>query len=131
MTASLGYQNPDQMENTLADILGRIISDEPVSPGEGIIHHAEGIDLTPANIELAGLEVTLVNTMSREMILREYLNSMSCFFLICKFLGITPQQFFDLDMPEPSKMNELTEAAKSLPSDSLDLLISMANKLKK
>ena len=57
--------------------------------------------------------------------------SMSCFFLICEFLGITPQQFFDLDMPEPSKINELTEAAKSLPSDSLDLLISMANKLKK
>ena len=75
MTASLGYRNPDQMENTLADILGRIITDEPVSPGEGIIHHAEGIDLMPANIELAGLEVTLVNTMSRETILREYLNS--------------------------------------------------------
>ena len=75
MTASLGYQNPDQMENTLADILGRIISDEPVPPGEGIIHHVEGIDLMPANIELAGLEVTLVNTMSRETILREYLNS--------------------------------------------------------
>ena len=69
MTASLGYQHPDQMENTLADILGRIISDEPVSPGEGIIHHAEGIDLMPANIELAGLEVTLVNTMSRETVL--------------------------------------------------------------
>ena len=75
MTASLGYQNPDQMENTLADILGRIISDEPVSPGKGIIHHTEGIDLMPANIELAGLEVTLVNTMSRETVLREYLNS--------------------------------------------------------
>ena len=75
MTASLGYQNPDQMENTLAEILGHIISDEPVSPGEGIIYHAEGIDLVPANIELAGLEVTLVNTMSRETILREYLNS--------------------------------------------------------
>ena len=63
------------MENTLAAILGRIISDEPVSPGEGIIHHAEGVDLLPANIELSGLEVTLVNTMSRETVLREYLNS--------------------------------------------------------
>lgn len=75
LTASLGHQHPDQMENTLAPILGRIISDEPVSPGEGIIHHEEGIDLLPANIELSGLEVTLVNTMSRETILREYLNS--------------------------------------------------------
>ena len=70
LTASLGYQHPDQMENTLAEILGHIISDEPVSPGEGIIHHTEGVDLLPANIELSGLEVTLVNIMSRETILR-------------------------------------------------------------
>ncbi len=75
LTASLGYEHPDQMENTLADILGRIISEEPQTPGEGIIHQAEGVDLLPANIELSGLEVTLVNTMSRETILREYLNS--------------------------------------------------------
>ncbi len=75
LTASLGYQHPDHMENTLAAILGRVISDEPLEPGEGILHHAEGIDLMPSNIELSGLEVTLVNTMSRETILREYLNS--------------------------------------------------------
>ena len=74
LTASLGYQRPDQMENTLATILGRIILDEPVSPGEGILHQAEAVDLLPANIELSGLEVTLVNTMSRETILRDYLN---------------------------------------------------------
>ncbi len=74
LTASLGYQHPDHMENTLAAILGRLISDEPLEPGEGILHHAEGIDLMPSNIELSGLEVTLVNTMSRETILREYLN---------------------------------------------------------
>ena len=75
LTASLGYQRPDQMENTLATILGRIILDEPVSPGEGILHQAEAVDLLPANIELSGLEVTLVNTMTRETILRDYLNS--------------------------------------------------------
>ena len=74
LTASLGYQRPDQMENTLATILGRIILDEPVSPGEGILHQAEAVDLLPANIELSGLEVTLVNTMSRKTILRDYLN---------------------------------------------------------
>ena len=75
LTASLGYKHPDKMENTLAEILGEVISDEPVAPYEGIIHHTEGVDLLPANIELSGLEVTLVNTMSRETILREYLNS--------------------------------------------------------
>ena len=74
LTASLGYQHPDQMENTLADILGHIVSGDPASPGEGIIHHAEGVDLLPANIELSGLEVALVNAMGRETILRECLD---------------------------------------------------------
>lgn len=49
--------------------------DEPLSPGSGILHHAEGVGLLPANIELSGMEVTLVNTMSRETILRQYLNT--------------------------------------------------------
>ena len=74
LTASLSYQRPNKMENTLAEILGRIISDEPQIPGEGIIQQAEGVELLPANIELSGLEVTLVNIMSREMLLRGYLN---------------------------------------------------------
>lgn len=64
LTASLGYQHLDQMENTLAEILGRIISDEPVSPGEGIIHHTEGVDLFPANIELSGLLQFFVHSRS-------------------------------------------------------------------
>ncbi len=75
LTASLGYQRPDQMKNTLAEILGRVILDEPVPPGEGILHQPEGVDLVPANIELSGLEVALVSAISRETILREYLNS--------------------------------------------------------
>jgi chromosome partitioning protein len=75
MTASLGYQQPDHLDETLATVLGKIIEDKPLAPGEGIIHQDEGVDLLPANIELSGLEVTLVNTMSRETILREYLNA--------------------------------------------------------
>ena len=75
LTTSLGYTRPDQMENTLATILGRVILEKPIAPGDGILHQTEGIDLLPANIELSGIEVTLVNTMSREIMLREYLNS--------------------------------------------------------
>lgn len=75
LTASLGYQQPDRMTNTLATVLNRMIADEPVSPGEGIIHHAEDVDLLPANIELTGLEVTLVNVMGRETYLRDYVDN--------------------------------------------------------
>jgi len=73
MTASLGFQQPDRLEVTLATVLSSIINDSPLPEGFGILHHDEGIDLLPANIELSGMEVTLVNTMSRETILREFL----------------------------------------------------------
>jgi chromosome partitioning protein len=52
----------------------KIIMDEPIESAEGILHHAEGVDLMPANIELSAMEVSLVNTMSREIVLRNYLN---------------------------------------------------------
>ena len=56
-------------------MLGKVIEDKPLLSGEGIIHHQEGVDLLPANIDLAATEVTLVNIMSRETLLREYLNT--------------------------------------------------------
>ena len=73
LTASLGFTEPDSLEVTLATIMGNLINDEEVEPGEGILHHEEGIDLMPGNIELSGLEVSLVNVMSRETVLRSYI----------------------------------------------------------
>ena len=75
LTASLGYQHPDQLEETIATVLSKVIEDKPLGPGEGITHQEEGVDLLPANIDLAAMEVTLVNIMSRETILREYLKT--------------------------------------------------------
>ena len=75
LTASLGYPEPDRLDKTLADVLGRIINEEELEPGEGILPHEEGIDLMPGNIELSGLEVSLVNTMSRELVLRQYIDT--------------------------------------------------------
>ena len=52
----------------------KLINDKEPEPGEGIIHHEEGVDFIPANIELAGLETSLVNVMSRERIMQEYIS---------------------------------------------------------
>lgn len=73
LTVSLGYNEQDKMETTVSTLLEKIIADKPITANEGILHHEEGIDLLPANIELSAMEVTLVNTMSREMVLQEYL----------------------------------------------------------
>ena len=59
-------------QGSLTTIMMNIINEEEIDPMEGILHHEEGVDLVPANIELSGLEVSLSNVMSREMILKEY-----------------------------------------------------------
>ena len=75
LTICLGHPVPDQLSPTLSDVMGKILLEQPIAPGEGILHHPEGVDLMPANIELSGLEVSLVNAMRRETILRQYLDT--------------------------------------------------------
>ena len=74
LTISLGWTEPDNLPVTIATQLDKIIRDIPVNAHDGILHHEEGVDVIPANIELSGIEVSLVNTMSREFTLRNYLN---------------------------------------------------------
>ena len=57
---SMGWQQPDELPTTLSTLMQKAMNDQPIQPGEGILNHAEGVDLIPANIELAGLEVALV-----------------------------------------------------------------------
>lgn len=73
LTASLGFSEPDKLEITLATVLGVVINDEEIEPDYGILSHGEGVALMPGNIELSGLEVSLVNVMSRELVMRAYI----------------------------------------------------------
>ena len=75
LTISMGWQQPDELPTTLSTLMQKAMNDQPIQPGEGILHHAEGVDLIPANIELAGMEVALVNSMNREKMLKQVLDS--------------------------------------------------------
>jgi len=75
LTDSLGYREPDNLPVSLATILTKTMMEEPYEPDEGILHHPEGVDLMPGNIELSAIEVSLVNTMSRETVLLTYINT--------------------------------------------------------
>lgn len=75
LTISLGYQQPDALPITLSDLMGKVLTDVPITPKEGILHHSEGVDLLSASIALAGMEVSLVNVMSRETILKQVLGA--------------------------------------------------------
>ena len=68
------HPQPDNLPVTIVDLMMKAMNDEPPASGEGIIHHPEGMDLLPSSIALAGTEVSLVNAISRESILKYVLN---------------------------------------------------------
>ena len=74
LTKSLGYKEPDEIVVTIATIMVDIIEDQEFDFSKGILHHAENVDILPANIELSGIEVSLVNVMSRETVLKRYVD---------------------------------------------------------
>lgn len=57
--------------------------------------------------------------------------SMSVFFYICDYLGVTPSEFFQVESQSPVKEKELLDAVKGLNSEHLDHLIALAKALKK
>ena len=131
LTISLGYPVPDRIFPTLSDLMKKIVSDQPIESGEGILHHPEGVDLVPANIELTGMEVSLVNVMSRESVLKQYLDSVK-----------KEYDFILLDcMPSLGMLtvNALAAAdnviipvqAQYLPAKGLEQLLQTVNKVKR
>ena len=80
LTISLGYEEPDEMEYSLATLMMNIVNDEKMNIEKTILHHKEGVDLIPANIELSAIEVSLVNAMSRELILRSMVEKLRDFY---------------------------------------------------
>lgn len=80
LTASLGFQKPDELKVTLATIMAKTINEEEIDLSKVILHHEEGVDLVPGNIELSGLEVQLSNVLSRELILKEFIDSLRDFY---------------------------------------------------
>lgn len=75
LTISLGIKNPDALDVSLATVMDAAIEDRPMDESAGILHHGEGVDILPANIELSGMETGLFNIMSREYVLRNYIDS--------------------------------------------------------
>lgn len=73
LTASLGWKDTDSLEDTLGSVLRKAVQDIPLNKGEAVLHHKEGVDVIPSNLELSQLELGLVNAMSRENVLKNYL----------------------------------------------------------
>lgn len=79
LTISLGVKNPDELDVSLATVMDAVINDEELPEDAGIMHHDEGVDLLPSNIELSGMETGLFNMLSTSFIFRRAFRSLHLF----------------------------------------------------
>lgn len=69
LTISMGFRNPDALTENLATLMHAVMAGKTLPQDYGIIHHAEGVDLLPANIELSSQELRLFGVTEREQVL--------------------------------------------------------------
>ena len=131
LTISMGWPRPDELDVTLSDLMKKVLEDKPIQPGEGILHHAEGADLIPSSIELAGMEVSLVNAMSREKVLKQVLDGVkrSYDFIL---LDCTPSLgMLTINALAAADSALIPVQAQYLPAKGLEQLLSTINKVKR
>lgn len=75
MTLSLGFKHPDNLSPTVTDVMNNIMDDGEVTKEFPVIKSKEGVDVLPANLELCGIELRLVNEISREQVLKTYVDT--------------------------------------------------------
>ena len=75
LTMALGFQNPDEMQFTIANVLQKAVREETIRPEEGILTNEEGIDPMPSNVQLSGVELSLINEYGREAVLKQYIDA--------------------------------------------------------
>lgn len=75
LTVSLGNQDPDRLSHTVSDVMREIMVSGDLLTQPSVLHTEEEVDLMPASIDLCSVEIALVNEMSREQILKTYVDS--------------------------------------------------------
>lgn len=131
LTIALGNQMPDELEPTLSDMMERIIRDEPILPCEGVLKHPEGVDLMPGNIALSGLEASLVNVMSRETILKQYLDTLRDRYDYILLDGSPSLGMLTINMLAASDSVIVPVQAQYLSAKGLEQLLSTVGKVKR
>lgn len=92
LTVSMGIKNPDELDTTISDLMQVIVENGSLAPSDqGILKNPEGVDLVSSNIGLSSFEVRLVNTMSREFVLRGYLGEIKQSYETISSLTVCPR----------------------------------------
>ena len=131
LSISLGFTQPDTLQTTLSTIMGKIITDMSVERKEGILSHDEGVDLLPANIELSGTEISLINTMSRETILKQYLDAVRSQYDYILLDCMPSLGMLTVNALAASDSILIPVQAQYLPAKGLEQLLQTINKVRK
>ena len=76
LTAYMGWHNTDDIPVTIATLMERVVKDIDVNSKDAILHQEEGVDVIPSNLELSSMEVSLLNVMSREFVMKNTLKDL-------------------------------------------------------
>lgn len=131
LTKSLGWPNPDSLEITVANHIQAAIDGIDMPTDEGILSHGEGVDLMPANIDLASMEMGIFMAISREQILSSWLSGLKAvydYILIdcAPTLGILPVNAF-----VASDSVLVPVSAEFLPASAMTELMKTINRVKR
>ena len=107
LTKMLGQRKPHDLPLTLANAMNDVVAGTMPRDHPEIMHHHEGFDFVPGNRSLSAVEVGLVNVMSRETVLRQYVDSVKANF--GRHLPV-----LDTVIPATVRLAEVSTADKSI-----------------
>ena len=131
LTTCLGWQNTDNLGITLATKLSDVMNETMNDPMKGILHHEEGVDLMPANLELSAMEFNLMNAMSRETTLRNYLMQVKENYEYILIDCMPSLGMITLNALSASDEVIIPVQAQYLPAKGMTQLVSTISKVKK
>lgn len=131
LSSCLGVQNVDQLDITLADKLCDVINEKDSNPMNGILHHEEGVDFIPANLELSTMEYNLMNALSRETTLKNYLSQVKCNYDYILIDCMPSLSMVTLNALSAADSVIIPVQAQYLPAKGMNQLLTTISRIKK
>ena len=131
LTTSLGWPDNDNLNITLATLMQKAIQDDPIDPQEAILTHDEGIDLIPSNMELSGIEVSLVGAMGREFILKSIVDKVKTAYDLVLIDCMPSLGLLTINALAAADSVIVPVQAQYLPAKGMTQLMKTINKIKK
>ena len=75
LATSMGWQNINDFPYTIKGLMDDVITSNELNTSKAMLHHDEGVDIIPSNLELAPMDYKLVNSSKREEVLKNIIDT--------------------------------------------------------